>query len=367
MRILTKYILRESLASFLLAMLLFTFILLMNRIFDLVNMVISKGVGLAAVGKLLSYTLPFTLTLSLPMATLLAILLALGRLNQDNEITAIKASGVSTLRLMTPLLITCVLLSLVGVYFNDWVVPAANHKFKNLYMEIIYRQPVLKLEERTFIELQDTRLYFESIDKKASTFKGVIIYRNEKDGLPLMITAQDGNFHSDQKQGLVLELHNGARHMVDKNDFLKYNRIFFKTYSMLINLAQDAPKDAIRYKSLREMNKNELGTEIQRLRDSNIKHNTLLVEYHLRNVIPFACLTFALIAIPLGLRPKQTTKGLGFGMSLILIIVYYTILISGMTAGERGMIKPAIAIWLPNLLIGFAGILFSIKVIRGKV
>lgn len=367
MRILTRYILKESLASFVMAMLLFTFILLMNRIFDLVNMVISKGVGLAVVGKLLSYTLPFTLTLSLPMATLLAILLALGRLNQDNEITAIKASGVSTLRLMTPLLLTCVLLSLVGVYFNDQVVPAANHKFRNLYMEILYRQPVLKLEERTFIELQDTRLYFDSIDKKASTFKGVIIYRNEKDGLPLMITAQDGNFRSDQKQGLVLELNNGARHMVDKNDFLKYNRVFFKTYAMLIDLAKDTSKDAIRYKSLREMNKQELGTEIQRLKKSNIKNNTLLVEYHLRNVIPFACITFALIAIPLGLRPKQKTKGVGFGMSLILIIVYYTLLISGMTAGERGIMKPVIAIWLPNIVIGIVGILFSIKVIRGKI
>lgn len=367
MRILTRYILRESLASFFMALLLFTFILLMDRIFDLVSMVISKGVGLVAVGKLLSYTFPFTFTLSLPMATLLAILLSLGRLNQDNEITAIKASGVSTLRIMTPLLITCLLLSLFGIYFNDRVVPAANHKFKNLYTEIIYRTPVLKLEERTFIELKDTRLYFESIDKKASTFKGVIIYKNEKDGLPLMITAEDGSFRSDQQQGLVLELHNGARHLVDKNDFYKYNRVFFAAYSMLINLAQDTPQDAVRYKSLREMNKQELGAEIQRLKNSRINHNSLLVEYHLRNVIPFACLTFALIGIPLGLRPKQTTKGLGFGLSLILIILYYTILITGMTAGERGMIKPFISVWLPNIVLGVAGILFSIKVIRGKI
>ncbi len=367
MRILTKYILKETLASFALAIFLFTFILLMDRIFDMINMVINKGVGFLTIARLLSYTLPFTLTLSLPMATLLAILLSLGRLNQDNEITAIKASGVSTLRLMSPLLAICVLFSLLGLYFNDQIVPASNHRFKNLYSEIIFKQPVLKLEEHTFIEIKDTRLYFDQINKDDSTFKGVIIYKNEKDQLPLMITAEDGNFYSDPKQGLILQLRNGSRNLVDKDNFYKYNRINFETYRMVINLQDNLPNNAINYKSLKEMNKHELRNEITRLRNSKINANTILVEYHMRSAIPYACLAFGLIGIPLGLRPKQTARSLGFGLSLALIFVYYILLISGITLGERGFVQPALAVWIPNLLIGGLGFFFSFKTIKGKL
>lgn len=367
MKILTKYILRETLASFLLALAIFTFILLMDRIFDLVNMVISKGVGLLVIGRLLSYTLPFTLTLSIPMATLLAILLALGRLNQDNEITAIRASGVSTLTIMRPLLIASCLLSLLSIYFGDRLVPATNHKFKNLYAEIIFKQPVLKLEEHTFIEIKDTKLYFDEINKNDSTFKGVIIYQKEKDSLPLMIIAEHGNFRGDSQRGLVLTLYNGVRHLVDKNDLFKYNRIYFNSYMLSINMEQNAAQNAIRYKSLREMSKRELKAEIKRLREQKFSGSTIEVEYHMRNVISFACLTFALIGIPLSLRPKQTAKGLGWGLSIILISVYYLLLIMGVTLGERGLLKPGLAVWLPNIILGAFGLHLSHKVIRGKL
>lgn len=367
MRILTRYFLREHATSFSLSLLLFTFILLMDRIFDLINMVVTKGVGIPLMLRLLSYTLPFTLTLSLPMSALLAILLALGRFNQDNEITAIKASGISTLQVMTPLFITALILSITTLYLNDKIVPATNHRFKDLYTEIVFKQPVLKLAEHTFIDIQDNKFYFEELDKQNSTFKGAIIYLNEKDNFPMMITAERGSFTSDPQLGLILQLVNGIRHLVDKNDFCKYNRTYFTTYTLSVHLAENDSQRHIRYKSLREMTKQELKTEITRLQQNKVNAQSIVVEYHLRNVIPFACLAFAMIAIPLGLRPKQSSKSLGFGLSLILILLYYVLLITGITLGERGFVKPILAVWLPNIIIGAVGFYLSAKVVKGKL
>lgn len=367
MRILTRYFLREHATSFFLALLLFTFILLMDRIFDLINMVVNKGVGIPLILRLLSYTLPFTLTLSLPMSTLLAILLAFGRFNQDNEITAIKASGISTLRVMSPIFITALILSLVAFELNDKIVPATNHRFKDLYTEIVFKQPALKLEEHTFIDIQDNKFYFEEIDKRNSTFKGAIIYLNEKDNFPMMITAERGSFTSDPRLGLILQFTNGARHLVDKNDLFKYNRTYFTTYTLSVKLEENNGQNHIRYKSLREMNKQELKTEITRLNQNKVNAQSIVVEYHLRNVIPFACLAFAMVAIPLGLRPKQSSKSLGFGLSLILILLYYVLLITGITIGERGFVKPILAVWSPNIVIGTVGLYLSVRVLKGKL
>lgn len=357
MRILRNYLIKELIPPLIFGLAIFTFILIMDRIFDLTNLIITKGVSIRTVGTLLLYTLPFSISLSIPMALLMATLMAFGRLSQDNEITAMKASGINTYRIMMIPLAFSLLLSLGMLFFNDFVVPSSNYAFKKLYYSIIYKHPAIKLEEHTFIDLKDHRLYIEKINSKTSQLENVIIYKTNED---ILITAARGNLRAGN-DAITLELEDGTIHTVDKKTPLGYNRVAFNNYSITLELEGENLQEKITQKSIREMNTRELKTQIEEFKGKNINTNVLLVELYQRTVIPFACLAFVLIATPLGIKTQRGSRSIGFGLSLILIFVYYFLLLLGITIGEKGWMPPLIATWLPNIFMGICGILFMIK------
>lgn len=357
MRILRNYIIKELIPPLIFGLAIFIFILLMDRIFDLANLIITKGVSIYTVGRLLVYTLPFSISLSVPMALLMATLIGFGRLSQDNEITAMKASGINTYRIMMVPLFFALLLSIFMMFFNDSVVPSSNYAFKKLYYNIIYKHPIIKLQEHTFVDLKEHRLYIEKINPKTSVLENVIIYKNNEDTL---ITAARGKSKS-HKGGISLQLEDGTIHTLNKENPLEYNRVSFNSYNITLDISTDISQRRITQKSIREMNRKELKTEIKKFKKQKINANSLLVELYLRSVIPFACLAFVLIATPLGIRTKRGTKSIGFGISLVLIFIYYLLLLVGITVGEKGWMPPLIATWIPNIFIGLLGVFFMIK------
>jgi lipopolysaccharide export system permease protein len=357
MRILRNYIMKELIPPLIFGLAIFTFILLMDRIFDLTNLIVTKGVDINTVGTLLLYTLPFSISLSIPMALLMATLMAFGRLSHDNEITAMKASGINTYRIMLIPIIFALALSILMLFFNDVVVPASNYAFKKLYLNIIYKHPSIKLEEHTFVDLKDHRLYIEKINSKTSQLENIIIYKNSDNTL---ITAARGNL-SAGKDSLTLDLHDGTIHSVDNKNPLGYNRVAFNDYAITLDLGDEISQEKIAQKSIREMNTGELKTQIENFKKNNINTNVLSVELYQRTAIPFACLAFVLIATPLGIKTQRGSKSIGFGLSLILIFIYYMLLLLGITVGEKGWLPPLIAIWIPNLFMGVCGIIFMIK------
>ncbi|MFH1783637.1 MAG: LptF/LptG family permease [bacterium] len=357
MRILRNYIIKELLPPFIAGLAIFTFILIMDRIFDLANLIITKGVPLTTVVRLLLYTLPFSISLSVPMALLMATLIGFGRLSQDNEITAMKASGINTYAIMMIPISFALVVSIFMVFFNDSVVPMSNQSFKKLYYNIIYKNPVAKLEEHTFTDLQDHRIYIERINPKTSELENVVIYKNDDDTL---ITASRG-ISKSQKASITLELKDGAIHSIDRNNPSEYNRVAFETYNISMDFSSQQTYKRINQKSLREMNKKELRAEITRLKGKKISVNSLLVELYLRTVIPFACLAFAFIATPLGIKTQRGSKSIGFGMSLILIFIFYLLLLAGITIGEKGWVAPLIATWIPNIFMVAVGLFFMAR------
>ncbi len=360
MRILRNYIIKELIPPLIFGLAIFTFILLMDRIFDMANLIITKGVSSNTVVHLLIYTLPFSITLSIPMALLMATLIGFGRLSQDNEITAMKASGISTYRIMLVPLFFALAFSIFMMFFNDFVVPGSNYAFKKLYFNIIYKNPAIKLEEHTFIDLNNHRLYIEKIDSKNSNLQNVIIYKTDED---ILITASKGKAESN-KDGISLQLENGTIHTVDPKNPLQYNKVSFNNYNISLNINGENSEKRIKQKGIREMNKKELKEEIKNFKKKNINTNSLLVELYLRTVIPFACLSFVLIATPLGIKTQRGSKSIGLGLSLILIFAYYLLLLFGITIGEKGWIPPLIATWIPNIFVGICGIIFMQRIAK---
>lgn len=351
MKVLHRYIITEFIPPTFLAFFVFTFILIMERIFDSINLLISKGVSLSSVLHLLGYALPSILVYSIPMAILAGTLLCFGRLSSDNEIIGIQASGVSLYSLFFPVIILSFIVSIFLVSFNQQIAPRSYNQFRKLYYQIIHKNPVLKLEERTFLEIKDYMLYVEKIKQKNGKLSGIIMYEMKKDGFPTLITAQHGNIVSNEQQ-VVFRLFDGSIQQKDKDDPNKYSITYFKNYDISLDLTQTPPPKA---KRIRQMEKSELLQEIKRLKRDNIPTHSLEVEYHQRKSIAFAAFVFCLIGIPLGIKARQKGKSIGFGLSLILFLLYWFLLVGGITLGERGITSPLLGVWIPNLTIGIAG------------
>lgn len=352
MKVLHRYIITEFIPPTILALFLFTFVLIMERIFDSINLLLSKGVSLSSVLSLLGYILPSILVYSIPMAILAGTLLCFGRLSSDNEIIGIQASGVSLYTIFYPVLILSLLVSISMVSFNQQVAPRSYSQFRKLYYEIIHKNPVLKLEERTFFEIKDYMLYVEKVKQKKGKLSGIIMYEMKKEGFPTLITAQNGDMVSTEQQ-LVFRLFNGSIQNKDKDDPNKYTITYFKNYDISLDLTQTPPPLATR---IREMEKSQLLKEIKKLKQENIPTRSLEVEYHGRKSIAFASFVFCLIGIPLGIKTRQKGKSIGFGLSLVLSLIYWFLLVEGIMLGEKGFTPPLLGVWIPNLIIGITGI-----------
>ncbi|MFH1380105.1 MAG: LptF/LptG family permease, partial [bacterium] len=213
-KILTRYIIFEFIPPLLLGVSIFTFVLLLDKIFDLMDLFLSKGVGFITVLKLLIFIFPSILTLTIPMGFLLGSLLAFGRLSEDGEITAFRASGQHLRHLLWPPLLTAFLMCFVLIAFNSEIAPYSQNAFRNLYREVIKQNPLFQLEEKTFLEILNIRLYVHSIDEDSGLLKGVHIYRIEDNAPPTRIRAQEGTAQSSGSH-ITFNLKDGTIQQMD--------------------------------------------------------------------------------------------------------------------------------------------------------
>ncbi len=347
-KILKFYILKEFFPLFFLAFIIFTSILLLGNMLELLEMV-SRG-GMAA-WKLIAYIPLFSLSYSLPMATVTATMMSFGRLAQDNEITVAKASGIKVLSLLMPILLTGFVLSILSLYLNNSVVTQAKYRFEVLSQNLGMKKPGLIFRERTFIkDFAGYRLFVEKV--KGNLLYGAHIWQLREENTPLTIFAKRGEVISDPaKRMITLKLIDGTREEVDPAAPGEYSRSNFSVYYFNLLLPEKGERTNKRPK---EMTIQELRGEIKELKGRSAY--PLLVEIHRKISLAFACLTFVLIGAPLGVMVKKGGKSIGFGLSFLLILIYYIMTMLGESLGERGVFPPALAMWMPTLLLSSIGL-----------
>ena len=158
-RIVSSYIFRETLTPFGLGLLVFTMVLLLQRIIRLIEMIVNKGVPPGSVFKLILYLLPYFFVFTIPMALLLAVLVAFSRLHADSEITALKASGLSLGQLLPPVFFLAAICYVVTTAITLSVLPNANHAFRNLLYSVGRTKALVGIKERVFIDDFDEILF----------------------------------------------------------------------------------------------------------------------------------------------------------------------------------------------------------------
>jgi LPS export ABC transporter permease LptF/LPS export ABC transporter permease LptG len=372
--VLDRYIVRELAAPLGFGCVLLTFFLVIDRIYSLTDLVITKGVPFYLVVQLLAFMLPSFLALTLPMAFLSAVLLAGGRLASDLEIVAFRAAGVSAVRLFRPVLLVSLVIMAATAWFTLVLNPLANREFQRQLFRIIQAKAASGLQERIFLgTFGDVTIYVEDVSVSQVALRGLLVSDERDPKLSRIITAREGRLRSDEaNQRITLSLIDGAINEVDVIPGVaqpaadpsrpavapRYRYTRFETYDMSLPMSAPLIGAARNDKPERDATVGELNQKIAEYRRDRFNRVPYEIERHKRFALPAAALVFGLIAFPLAIRSHRGGRSIAFIGSLVILVVYYLLITSLEGFALRGRIPPGVAIWTPNVL--FAGTGFGL-------
>jgi lipopolysaccharide export system permease protein len=355
------YILKEILPVFLIGMMVFTIILLMDKILKLIEMIVTRGVSLWDILMLLLFISPSFLIFTIPMSVLLSTLISFGRLSGDSEVTAFKASGLSLYQLFLPVSIFSIaacLLTAVCVFYG---LPWGNQGFRTTLYKIAQSKADVEIKERVFNDLFDGLVvYVEKIPIRGKKMEGILIYDERDKEKTNTIFAREGLLSSNPKsQEVVLRLFDGDIHRLDSRADV-YQKIKFDAYDLKLELAKALTALGRKLRD-HELSIEDIREKIERKKGSGEDSMPQEVELHKRYAIPFACIVFGLIGVPLGIQPRRSGRSFGFVFSILLILAYYISLTGSELLALRRTIPPYLAGWAPNVIFGGFGIYLLIK------
>tara|TARA_Y100000590_G_scaffold2729_1_gene3607 strand:- start:3007 stop:4365 length:1359 start_codon:yes stop_codon:yes gene_type:complete len=416
MKLINKYILKSLVTPFILSLSVIVFILLTQFIIKNLDRFLGKDIPISVILKFLLYNSAWIFSLAMPMAVLVATIMTFGRLSSDNEITALKASGISYLRLLFPGIIFGLMIISFMIPFNLWLLPEMNHNIKKLSYEISRSKPDLE------IKVNYDKNYF---------LNRVIHIGEKKNNEYLDITINDKNQHSITKSksgtinslsnGMIFNLKNGTIHQKIMDGSNKYRTIKFDNYQVAIPFNEKESKRNIARRD-REMNfemlinkikeidlsiinnitknneyvnkinakeerieklENELKnfnndkdkTRSNRIQIAMLKNdktifnehikrnnfnnknleidkNKYTVEIHKKFSLPFACFIFILLGTPLGIISRKGNMGISVAISLVFFILYWSFITIGEYLADSGKLNAGISIWLGNIVLG---------------
>jgi lipopolysaccharide export system permease protein len=354
------YIWKEILPIFFIGLMTFTIILLMDKIFKLIELIINRGGSLTNILMLLIYISPSFLAFTIPTAVLLGILLTFGRLSGDSEITAFKASGISLYQLFVPISFFSISAFLIASFLVFYGLEWGNHGFISTLKLIAQSKPDVEVKERVFNSFKGLVVYVDKIPVQGKKMEGILIYDERNKENFNTIFAQEGFLISDpQSQGVVLKLLNGNIHRFEPKTNA-YQKIDFATYDQKIEMGKSIANIE---KNLQEheMSINEIKEKIKKLKAQGEDSTPQQVELHKRYAIPFASLVFGLIGVPLGIQPRRSGRSFGFVFSILILLAYYVSLIAFEMLAVRGAMPAFWAGWSPTFMFGGLGIYLLVK------
>ena len=356
-KIISRYIFREIAFPFLLILFVLTFVLLMGKILQIMDLMVNKGIRVLDILHLIVLIMPNFLLFTIPIALLVSILIAMGRFSADNEITALKASGVSLLQIYYPVAIASLLAFVCAIVIGYFLVPQSNFATKKLLFELASQNASIGIKEKVFnADFKGLLLYADKIPADGEYMEGVLISDSRILGEQNTILAKKAYLVADPKLMIVkLRLENGSIHTVS-SDLKNYRKVDFKSYDINLDLSTTLAAFTEENKSSTEMTMTELLERMKKpgLDDAAVRE--LAIEVHKKFSIPLSCLFFGLLALPLGITSHRAVKSRGFAVGIIIVAAYYLLRIGGEALVETGGLSPVIGVWTPNLFFALLGI-----------
>ena len=347
MKVIDRYVFFEMIGPFLIGVVGFVLVLAVDLLFTMADLIINRGVPLWAVLKLLIYKLPSIMVLTFPVSTLFATAMALGRLSKDNEIVALRTSGVTLFRISVPIIIIGIMVSLASYFTNEKIVPHANHVSSNIIRQIIYKRPLPEVKQNVFFKDAHNRHYYaRRVDMKNKSMENIMVYEVTDERFPRVILAERATF-----QGRIWELKNGIIHKYDQKGFLNYEATFA---DMKLNVSEDI-LTFTGQKTSQEMNSNELKSMIGILGKGGVSTHALRTELLMKYSIPATCFVFALIGIPFSMPSPRSGRTWGMVVTIVFMFTFYVFTSVFRSLGKGGILPPVLAAFTPQISFALIG------------
>jgi len=370
MKILTKYITRQILVTLVFTLGVFTFVLLLARMLKkLSEMLVNRHVSLDAVGMFLVLLLPYVLSFTLPMALLAATLLVFGRMSADNEITAMRASGIGLGQVAAPVILLAVAMMFLCLYINTTLGPRCRFEFRRLFLHVSTHQPEALLEEKTYV--RDFPGYVIYVGRKnKNVIEDISLYTLGPGGhVVSSLRAQRGIITGKPAERKVLldlyQVRGELRDPKDPTDPRKIRPgITAEHYPVELDLGA-VYQQTMSSRQLNDLQMLELMAEIRNLRSKGLYPSAAWMEAHQRVAAAVACVAFALIGIPLGIKTSRRETSIGIAISLGLAVAYYFVMVLANALRNKPHLFPEAILWIPNLFLELIGLWWLWRLSRG--
>ena len=353
MRLIDRTITRELLGNFLGAVAVLSLVLVLGNIFRrLLPLLVNHDVPVEYLVTFIAYVLPFSLIFSIPWGLLTAILLVFGRLSADNELVALRTNGVSISRLCLPLALIVVVATAICLWLNVTVAPAAQYNMRRTVFNLATRNPMALFGSDQIIDqFPGRRIYVGK--KEGNRLENIIVFETNEESMPMRVThARSGTLEADlPNQRLLMHLSQARYQQRDERNPEDLRRMRDG-----INVAEGTLP--ISLQDLYDREKRRTGRSamslerlIEQLKSPDpLMQSASRTEISKRFSFPFACVAFALMAVPLGVTAHRRETSIGFLISLVVAFGYFLFVIAADALRATPSVRPELLVWIPNVL-----------------
>jgi len=350
-----RYLLREMVGPFFLALAGLVLFILLNIILSLSDLMVDRGIGMLTLLRLVALKMPSLLVIAVPMSALFATFLGLGRLVHDREIVALESLGIPLRRILVPLIVAATAVGIADFAVYNWGVPASEYAYQQELRGVIFRQGIPRITANAFFKGADNQFfYIRRYDEEAGTLHDIHIYDTTGRLFPhaqsrvTMITAETGRW-----TGAAWLLESGHVYGFDGDGILAYSGSFEE---LTIPLEQSVEEILSRSRTPSEMGIAELSRRIEVARRTGQRPDEFLVEKHLKFSLPLATIVFVLVGGTMSLMFNPRSRAVGIVVGLLLVAFFQGVLWWTQTLGRRGAMNPVLSAWFPDIVFGLFGL-----------
>jgi LPS export ABC transporter permease LptG/LPS export ABC transporter permease LptF len=357
LRIVDRYVLRETLPKVFLSLLVLTFVLVIPPIMDVAQQLMTKGVDVWTIAQLIWTVVPSSLGVTIPMAVLIGLLMGLGRMSGDRETVALQACGVSIFRMLRPVIVLAVIATIATCYTLVVALPSANQTYQDIVYRAMSTQADNEVKSGVFYSgFPGLDLLVGDVDIQGTGWSDVFLADNRDGGQRLVYIAETGRLVLDREKRVAdIVLTSGSWHRLDQEDPSTYDVETFEESVLKLDTDSIFPVGG-QQTGLREMTLTQLQAQVVELEDQGVSAHNPIMEMHQKFSIPVACLVFALIALALGVTSRKDGKLASFALGIGVIFAYYIVMFGAKAMAKAGLVSPHLALWLPNIILGAGGV-----------
>ncbi len=351
-KLLDRYMLRQYAGNFIAAMISFITIFIVVDVIDHLDKFIDTEITRDEIFQYYIYTLPWYVSIGLPMALLLSTVFCMGLLQRRNELTAMKASGISIHRVSISILAIGVISTVFTFYFENLIVAPSLHKRAQIEMEYFQSSRAKRAIKKQDIFRQidrDKILYIKRFNFKNNTAYNVSLQEYEGANIKYRLDAPVMNWDADS-ESWRLPAYRVRTAFGD--DTLKFYYMDKDTLVTMDFSPVDLTKESVKPE---EMNYWELEQFVQKLRDNGIKDPRWEVNLHFKMAFAVSSLLMILFGLSLSIMKPRSNMAVGMGMSIFIIFLYYGAIKFGQSLGYKGVVDPLLSVWAGNIIFFVVG------------